>query len=57
MGWITFTILTRGYAALFFTILSMVQMTIWAKKKHQAYRKEFPGTYPQNRKAIIPFLI
>jgi len=39
-----------------FLVVSVVQMTIWALKKHKRYREEFPN-YPKNRKAIFPWIL
>jgi very-long-chain enoyl-CoA reductase len=49
--------MTQTLTALFFTIAGTVQMTIWAKQKHRAYKKDFGDKYPKQRKAIIPFFI
>jgi very-long-chain enoyl-CoA reductase len=40
-----------------FTAVSTVQMTLWALKKHKAYKKEFGKDYPRGRKALIPFVL
>lgn len=39
-----------------FVALSSYQMTLWAMKKHRAYKKEFGAAYPKKRKVIVPFL-
>jgi very-long-chain enoyl-CoA reductase len=49
--------MTQTLTAFFFTVAGAVQMTIWAKQKHRAYKKEFAEKYPKQRKSIIPFLI
>lgn len=49
--------MTQTLTALLFTIAGLVQMSIWAKQKHRAYKKEFADKYPKQRKAIIPFLV
>lgn len=56
-SWIGFTLMTQTLTSLLFTIAGAVQMTIWAKQKHRAYKKEFQDKYPKQRKAIIPFLV
>jgi very-long-chain enoyl-CoA reductase len=53
-GWISFTLLSQSFAALFFTIVSIVQLYIWAIKKHKQYKREFPK-YP-NRYPMIPLV-
>ncbi|TMS34792.1 hypothetical protein L596_002311 [Steinernema carpocapsae] len=55
-SWVFFTIMTQSLPALLFTVAGFIQMTIWAKNKQRAYKKEFPN-YPKNRTAIIPFLL
>jgi very-long-chain enoyl-CoA reductase len=54
--WIAFTILTLNPAAALFTLVSSVQMVLWALKKHKNYRKEFKD-YPRKRTAIFPFVL
>lgn len=49
--------MTQTLTSLLFVIAGTAQMTIWAKQKHRAYKKEFADKYPKQRKAIIPFLI
>ncbi len=56
-SWLGFSLMTQTLSALLFTIAGAVQMTIWAKQKHRAYKKEFTDKYPKQRKAIIPFFI
>lgn len=57
LGWIAYSILTRNYTAYIFTVLSIVQMAIWALEKHRRYRKEFGDKYPKGRKAMFPFIL
>ncbi|SCV70314.1 BQ2448_1708 [Microbotryum intermedium] len=56
IAWVAFTGLTLNYAAAFFSIVAVVQMYVWAVKKHKRYRKEFGKDYPRARKAMFPFL-
>ncbi|WFD41855.1 very-long-chain enoyl-CoA reductase [Malassezia psittaci] len=56
LAWAAVTVLTSSFAALLFTIVSAAQMTIWAVKKHKAYRREFSGQYPKDRKIMYPFI-
>eukprot|EP00761_Pharyngomonas_kirbyi_P012315 gb/GECH01012342.1/.p1 GENE.gb/GECH01012342.1/~~gb/GECH01012342.1/.p1 ORF type:complete len:304 (+),score=39.89 gb/GECH01012342.1/:1-912(+) len=61
-SWIGFTLMTSSLPAALFTLAGCLPMTQWALKKHKNYRKEFDGKegrelYPQNRRAIIPFLL
>jgi len=56
-SWLGFSIMTQTLASVLFTLAGAVQMTIWAKQKHRAYKKDFAEKYPKQRKAIIPFLI
>jgi len=57
MMWLTICILTNSIAGWFFTTCAVVQMVLWALKKHETYKKEFGKEYPPGRKAIIPFLL
>ncbi|SCZ87477.1 BZ3500_MvSof-1268-A1-R1_Chr2-2g04943 [Microbotryum saponariae] len=56
IAWVAFTGLTLDYAAAFFSVVAVVQMYVWAVKKHRRYRKEFGKDYPRGRKAMFPFL-
>ncbi|WFD01916.1 very-long-chain enoyl-CoA reductase [Malassezia obtusa] len=56
LAWAAVTVLTSSFAALLFTVVSAAQMTIWAIKKHQNYRREFAGQYPKDRKIMYPFI-
>ncbi|KAI9136359.1 3-oxo-5-alpha-steroid 4-dehydrogenase-domain-containing protein [Paraphysoderma sedebokerense] len=55
VAWIGFCLITRSWAALFFTAVAFAQMYVWAVKKHKNYRKDFKD-YPKDRKAMVPFL-
>ncbi|KAJ3045715.1 3-oxo-5a-steroid 4- dehydrogenase [Rhizophlyctis rosea] len=57
LGWVTVSVLTGSLSAWLFTIIGAAQMAAWALKKHRNYKKEFGGTYPRNRKAMIPFIL
>ncbi|KAI3625483.1 hypothetical protein CBS9595_000844 [Malassezia furfur] len=56
LAWAVITVMTTSAAALLFTIVSAAQMTIWAIKKHKAYRREFGNQYPKSRKIMYPFV-
>ncbi len=43
-------------AVALFTFVGFVQMTIWAKRKHKIYTREFKD-YPKLRKSILPFIL
>lgn len=55
LAWFAFSMMTGLKSSWAFTILSTVQMYLWARKKHSAYRREF-SNYPKNRTAMFPFL-
>lgn len=56
VAWSAVTVLTMSFATLLFTVVSTVQMTLWAIKKHKAYRREFKDTYPKDRRIMYPFV-
>lgn len=56
MAWTTFAIQSQALGAYLFLLLSAYQMTVWAIKKHQRYKKEFED-YPRGRKAMWPFIL
>jgi very-long-chain enoyl-CoA reductase len=55
LAWLAFLGITIDWAALLFLTVSIVQMVLWAVKKHKAYKKEFGSKYPR-RKVIFPFV-
>lgn len=56
LSWVTFSLLVQTLTAWIFTIVATLQMTQWALKKHNNYKKSFKD-YPKMRKAIIPFVL
>lgn len=56
MTWLIFAVQSQVLGAYLFLLLSAYQMTLWAIKKHVAYKKEF-ANYPKGRKAMWPFII
>ncbi|KAF9815827.1 hypothetical protein IEO21_04339 [Rhodonia placenta] len=57
LSWVAIAAMTGSYAAWVFVGVSSYTMSIWALKKHKAYRRDFGNEYPKSRKAIIPFVI
>ncbi|RDB17573.1 hypothetical protein Hypma_001143 [Hypsizygus marmoreus] len=57
IAWLVICVMTGSVAAAVFTIVAGIQMTLWAVKKHRAYKKEFGKAYPRNRKAMFPFVL
>lgn len=56
VAWAAITVLTMSSSALLFTVVSCAQMTVWAIKKHNAYRREFGSAYPKDRKIMYPYV-
>lgn len=54
--WVCIVALTRSYGGFVFLLAAVVQMFLWALKKHAAYRRDFAKEYPRARKAMIPFV-
>ncbi|XP_043941623.1 very-long-chain enoyl-CoA reductase-like isoform X2 [Protopterus annectens] len=55
-SWISFTVMTQCLPVGVFTLVTFIQMTIWAKGKHSTYIREFKD-YPTFRTAIIPLFV
>lgn len=55
--WIGWAILTWSIAGLAFAAFSFANLFPRALANHRWYRRQFPGEYPEERKAIIPFLL
>ena len=56
VAWVAITLMNLSLSALIFTVVSTAQMTVWAIKKHKAYRREFQDKYPRSRKIMYPFV-
>ncbi|EPY32648.1 enoyl reductase [Strigomonas culicis] len=55
LSWVGFSVGTSMFSAWFFTCMGLLQMTIWAQKKHAGYCKADAAN--KKKKAIIPFVI
>ncbi|WFD30272.1 very-long-chain enoyl-CoA reductase [Malassezia sp. CBS 17886] len=56
VAWTSITAMTFSLSALVFTVVSSAQMTLWAVKKHKAYKREFKDEYPLSRRIMYPFI-
>jgi len=56
LSWIGVTLVTRSWAGIVFSAISMVQMWLWAKKKEMRYRREFGDKYKKKRSFLLPGL-
>ncbi|WFD34008.1 very-long-chain enoyl-CoA reductase [Malassezia cuniculi] len=56
VAWASVTVMTLSLSSLTFTLVSAAQMTVWAIKKHKAYRREFGSAYPARRRVMYPFI-
>jgi very-long-chain enoyl-CoA reductase len=54
MVWVGMCLITRSLATVLFSIVGVVQMALWAKKKEKTYRREFGDKYTSKRYCIIP---
>ncbi|XP_050005643.1 trans-2,3-enoyl-CoA reductase-like [Alexandromys fortis] len=55
-SWISFTVMTQTLPVGIFTVLMSIQMSLWARKKHQIYQKKF-NSCVHRKSAIIPFIL
>ncbi|XP_043916918.1 trans-2,3-enoyl-CoA reductase-like [Protopterus annectens] len=55
-AWISFTIMTQTLPAAIFTGMMFIQMSLWAKKKHEIYLRNMKNNC-NHMMSIIPFLI
>jgi len=56
-AWLAFCLFTKTLTAYLFLLISFVQISLWALKKHHQYNKEFNGYRALKRKALIPFVL
>lgn len=60
-AWLGYSMVTGVPAAIAFTLVGAVILTMWARQRHMAYRETFDGAggrayYPPGRKIIFPYL-
>ncbi len=55
--WLGWAILTWSFAGLAFAVFTFANLFPRALANHRWYREQFDGDYPEDRKAIIPFLL
>ncbi|XP_056440260.1 very-long-chain enoyl-CoA reductase-like [Gadus chalcogrammus] len=55
-AWLGFSIMTQCLPVALYTLLSFIQMSVWARGKHRAYTREFKA-YPGLRMAIVPLVL
>ena len=56
LAWLGIILVSRSWAVTLFIAVGMVQMSIWAKGKEKAYRKEFGDKYKKKRYSMLPGL-
>ena len=54
LAWIGIAMVTWSWSTVFFAVVAIGQMGVWAKKKEQRYRKEFGGEYKKKRYGMLP---
>ena len=54
MAWLAIWMITGSWSTLFFDVVSVGQMAVWAKKKEGKYRKEFGDKYKKKRYSMLP---
>ena len=54
LAWVGICLVTRDLATVLFTLVSVGQMVVWAKKKERNYRKEFGDKYKKKRYTLMP---
>jgi len=54
--WIGFAIISWSFPGLLFAIWTMANLIPRAKSNHNWYKEKFKNKYPENKKAIFPFI-
>ena len=54
LAWIGIAMVTWSWSTVFFAVVAVAQMGVWAQKKEQRYRKEFGGEYKKKRSVMLP---
>jgi len=54
IAWVGVLLVTKSWATVLFIVVGYMQMLLWAIKKEQALRAEFPGTYLKKKYQIFP---
>lgn len=56
VSWFFFALINLNPFSFLFLIISVLQMVVWAIKKHKRYLKQFGDKYPRNRKIFFPYI-
>ena len=56
LEWIGFAIISWSFPGLLFAIWTMANLIPRAKSNHNWYKEKFKNKYPENKKAIFPFI-
>jgi very-long-chain enoyl-CoA reductase len=57
LSWLMFSLFTNSINFYVFTFVGLYVMIKWALEKHSNFKSLFGDRYPEERKAIIPFVI
>jgi very-long-chain enoyl-CoA reductase len=55
-SWFCFSLIVNTVTGYLFVLYSLIAMGAWARDKQKYYREYFKEQYPENRKAMIPFV-
>lgn len=56
IAWAGMALVSWSLSTVFFAMIAMGQMGVWAKKKESRYRKEFGGKYKKKRYSMLPLI-
>ncbi|MCJ1253905.1 3-oxo-5a-steroid 4- dehydrogenase [Lignoscripta atroalba] len=57
VAWMGTSLVTWSWSTVLFSVVSVVQMIIWAQKREKSYRREFGDKYKRKRYSMLPGII
>ncbi len=56
IAWTGISIVSWSLSTVLFAVVAIVQMSIWARKRESAYRRDFGGSYQKKRYSLVPLI-
>ena len=54
MAWVGIAMVSWSFSTVFFAVVAVGQMGVWAGKKEERYRRDFGGKYKAKRSVMLP---
>ena len=54
MAWVGIAMCSWSFSTVFFAVVAVGQMGVWAGKKEERYRRDFGGRYKKKGSVMLP---